>query len=154
MNRTRYFKLIIKGFLLGITVLLLAPGQSLAADKTVTLKVYQGYNFIEKTITKNGAKNTDLSFYVNSGRQGSLSFALGALGARRIKEFGRNKPAAEDISMPAVKNWKTYANAPEEGYYILQGKDEATLYLIKVLAFKNQGKAASLWELTFSWERL
>ena len=133
---------------------MLAPGQSRAADKTVTLKVYQGYNFTEKTITKSGEKNTDLSFYVNRGRQGSLSFALGTLGARRIKEFGQDKPSTEGISITDVKNWKTYANAPEEGYYVLQGKDETTLYLIKVLAFKNQGKAASFWELTFSWDKL
>ena len=124
------------------------------AANTVTLKVYQGYRFSDKTVTRSGDKQNDFSFYVNMGRQGARSFALGALGGTKIKEFGREKPDAKSFTPQTISGWKTYANAPSPGYYVVQGADGKSLYLIEVISFKNQGKAAAYWELTFSWEKL
>ena len=123
------------------------------AANSVTLKVYQGYRFSDKAITKSGDKQNDLSFYVNMGRQGARSFALGALGGAKIKEFGNEKPDAKTLTPQVVSGWKSYANAPSPGFYVVQGADGKSLYLIEVKSFKNQGKASAYWELTFTWEK-
>jgi len=137
--------------LLVITMLTALSRWSSASD-TVTLKVYEGYKFASGTITKSGEKGADLSFYVNRGRAGAGSFALGAIGAKKIKEFGDKKP--ETLSLQEASSWKDYANAPSGGYYGVLGADGKSLYLVKVLSFKNQGKAASFWELTFTWQKI
>ncbi|MBF0530079.1 MAG: hypothetical protein HQK55_12575, partial [Deltaproteobacteria bacterium] len=80
--------------------------------------------------------------------------ALATLGAKKIKEFGQEKPDIKALSLQKVDAWQSYANAPAPGYYVVQGMDGRSLYLIKVISFKNQGKAASYWELTFSWEKI
>lgn len=140
-------------FFIFAVVLLMADSPA-AASETVSLKVYEGYNFQRKAIIKSDDPACDLSFYVNRGRSGAASFALGALGAKRIKEFGAKKPAAADLAAQSMKDWKTYANAPSEGYYVIRAAQGESVYLIKVLDFKNQGKAASYWELRFTWEKL
>ncbi len=137
-----------------LAAVLMMADSPVAASETVTLKVYEGYNFQRKAVIKSDDPACDLSFYVNRGRSGALSFALGALGAKRIKEFGAKKPAAVDLAAQSVKAWKTYANAPSEGYYVIRAAQDESLYLIKVLSFKNQGKAASYWDLKFTWEKL
>jgi hypothetical protein len=127
--------------------------RAIAAD-TVTLKVYQGYKFSEKAVTKSGEKGADFSFFVNMGRSNAGSFALATLGAKKIKEFGKEKPDAKTLTPEMVSAWKEYAGAPSPGNYVVQSADGKSLYLVTVLAFKNQGKAASFWELTFSWKKI
>ncbi len=125
----------------------------LAAD-VVSLKVYEGYRFSDKAVTKSGDKSADISFFVNMGRRNASSFALATLGAKKIKEFGTEKPDVKALSLQNANSWEHYANAPVPGYYVVQGEDGKTFYLIKVISFKNQGKAASYWDLTFSWEKI
>ncbi len=127
---------------------------SASAATVVTLKVYQGFKFSDQTVTINGDKQADLSFFVNQGRQGAYSFALGALGGAKIKEFGTETPGARDLSPETVAGWKSYVNAPSPGMYVVQGADGQSLYLIKVISFENQGKASSFWKLNFSWEKI
>jgi hypothetical protein len=128
-------------------------GEALAAN-TVILKVYKGYRFSDGAITKSGDKSADVSFYVNMGRRNAYSFALATLGAKKIKEFGKEKPNVKSLSLQLVDSWEHYVNAPSPGYYVVQGANGNSLYLIKVISFKNQGKASSYWELTFSWEEI
>lgn len=128
-------------------------GEALAAN-LVTLKVYQGYRFSDGAVTKSGDQSADVSFYVNLGRRKAYSFAIATLGAKKIKEFGKEKPNPKSLSLQSVESWRHYANAPSPGYNVVQGADGKSLYLLKVLSFKNQRKTASHWELTFSGEKL
>jgi len=128
-------------------------GEAFAAN-TVTLKVYKAYRFSDGAVTKSGDKSADVSFYVNMGRRNAYSFALATLGAKKIREFGKEIPDFKSLSLQAVDSWEHYVNAPSPGYYVVQGADGNSLYLLKVISFKNQGKAAAYWELTFSWKKI
>ncbi len=140
-------------FILVLVLTIFLAGQLLAED-TVSLKVYEGYNFSNSVVTKRDDKSADVSFFVNQGRSGALSFALGALGGKKIKEFGKEKPNVRALSPREVNGWKDYVNAPSPGYYAVLDASGKNLYLLNVLSFKNQGKAASYWELTFSWVKI
>lgn len=139
---------------LAIVALLAVFSRWSFAANNVTLKVYEGYKFSSGSVTKSEDKSADLSFFVNMGRMGASSFALGALGAKKIKEFGENKPGAAMLTLQEASSWKKYANAPSGGYYGVLGADGQSLYLVRVLSFKNQGKASSFWELTFTWQKI
>lgn len=124
------------------------------ASNPVMLKVYEGFKFSNGTVTKSDDKKADITFYVNHGRQNAYSFALGVIGASKIKDFGKTKPYVKTFSNNEVSGWKQYANAPSPGYYVVLGADGKSYYLINVVSFKNQGKAASYWNLNFTWEKL
>jgi len=128
-------------------------GRALAAN-IVSLSVYEGYRFLDGSVTKSGDESADLSFYVNMGRRNARSFALATLGAKKIKEFGKEKPDVKSLSLEAVNEWQDYANAPAQGYYVVLGADGKSLYLVNLISFKNQGRAASYWKLNFSWEKI
>lgn len=134
-------------------VLILTGAAPASAAETLTLKVYEGYNFASHAVMKSGDPKADISFYVNTGRRGAMSFQLGAIGAKRLKECGKAKPNASVLQNRA--QWGNSANAPSAGdYFALEGADGKSLYLVKIIGFENQGKASSYWQLTLSWEKL
>lgn len=120
----------------------------------ISLKVYEGYRFSDRTLVKSDDKSADISFYVNRGRANAFSFALGAVGANRIKEFGKDKPDVTKITLAECAKWDRSVNAPSPGYYVILSADGKSLYLIKVSSFQNQGKAASFWKLNFSYTKV
>lgn len=122
------------------------------ALEPVTLKIYQGVKFSDGTVVKSDDKAADLSFYVNRGRRGALSFELAAFGAKGIKEFGEKKPEPAELSLETAGTWKDHLNAPAAGYYGVLGADGNSVYLVEVLAFENQGQASAHWAVTLKWE--
>lgn len=149
-QKTSQFILKVSSFLL--FVIFIFPALALTPQES-SLKVYEGYRFSDKSVVKSDDKSADISFYVNRGRAGSNSFALGALGARKIKEFGKEKPDVSKITPADCAKWEHSVNAPSAGYYVVQSADEKEMYLLKVISFQNQGKASSFWKLNFTYEK-
>lgn len=122
------------------------------ALEPVTLKIYQGVKFSDGTVVKSDDKAADLSFSVNRGRRGALSFELAAFGAKGIKEFGEKKPEPVELSIDSAGKWKDHLNAPSAGYYGVLGADGNSVYLVEVLSFENQGQASANWVVTLKWD--
>ncbi|MBF0530078.1 MAG: hypothetical protein HQK55_12570, partial [Deltaproteobacteria bacterium] len=76
MNIPKKISDLIKGalFILLLVIVNSLAVQALAAD-VVTLKVYEGYRFSDRAVTKSGDKGSDISFFVNTGRGNANSFA-------------------------------------------------------------------------------
>jgi len=118
---------------------LFACASSWASD-TVLLKGAQGYDFQKNTVTKQGDTNYDIALGAN------------ALSARKIKALGQEMPDARAFA--AIKSWPSTVTAPTPGYYAVQGRDGRSIYLVQVYSVDGQGKVASHWQASFTWERL
>lgn len=111
------------------------------------LQVFQGYRFQTGEIRKSG-DDTDLSFTYQVRRLGMISY----LQATHIKRFDtRPDPAA--LTRAEIAAWESYVAGPSAGYYVIQARSDRC-YLLKLESFENQGKAASYWRMTFSWEEI
>jgi len=110
------------------------------ADGNFVLKASQGFNFARNALTSSDDPNAD------------VAFARGALGARKIKGFGSQMPGLAGFN--DIGSWGSQVNTPAPGYYVVQGHDGKTVYLVQVTSFGNQTLAVSKWELQVSWEKL
>lgn len=110
------------------------------------MKVFQGFRFDDGSIGKSGSE-MDLSFFYQMRRFGMISF----LGADHIQRFD-DKPAQRSISAAEIRSWDDSVSGPAPGYYVLQAHNGGKYYLLHLENFENQGKAASYWLMSFSWE--
>ena len=112
------------------------------ADGSLALKAPQAYNFTRSVVTKIGDPNADLSFSVGGDKTVVLA-------ANRIKGFGPSAPGPAAFN--GIKSWPGSVSAPAPGYFVVQGHDGRTVYLVQVTNVDNQGKAGSLEAF---WEKL
>lgn len=133
--------------------LVVAVSSAAAAQPArATLGVYQGVRFADGTIVKSDDATADLKLYVNRGRRNAGAFALAAIGAQKIKEFDTTRPDVSRITRAAAATWDDSVNAPSAGtWFVVQGR-RGGLYLVRIESFENQGKAASYWKLTLTFE--
>lgn len=112
------------------------------------LHVFEGYRLDTGAVGKSSSQQ-DLSFTYQVRASGMISY----LGAAHIKRFD-GRPSAGTLSAGDVAGWKDYVAGPDPGYYVIQARSSQRLYLLHLEKFENQGKAASYWLLTFTWESL
>jgi hypothetical protein len=137
-----------RGFLISFSGLLATAAGALAAVRSGSfqLKVFHGFRFDDGSIGKSGSE-MDLSFFYQMRRFGMISF----LGADHIQRFDE-KPAQRSIAAGDIQSWDDSVAGPEPGYYVLQAQNGGKYYLVNLEKFDNQGKAASYWLMSFSWE--
>ncbi len=134
--------------LLALLLSLSILGTAETAASRFQLHISQGYRFDTGEVTKSG-DDADLSFTYQLRRIGQISF----LQAPHIKRF-ETRPQPGTLTPAEIATWDHSVAAPSPGYYVIQGRSPAHHYLLHLEKFENQGKAASRWELTFSWETL
>ncbi|HVX68016.1 MAG TPA: hypothetical protein VHA11_15495 [Bryobacteraceae bacterium] len=118
-----------------------------AASGSFTLQVFQGFHFPSSEVVKSGASTADLNFTYQTRRAGMISY----LGADKIRFFP-TAPKPGSISAAEVAQWKDYVAGPEPGYYVLRAHSNGKLYLVQLISFENQGRAASSWRMQFNWQ--
>ncbi|HWR51675.1 MAG TPA: hypothetical protein VN428_11245 [Bryobacteraceae bacterium] len=135
-------------FLMSLSILFATPARALPAVRSGSfqLKVFQGFRFDDGSIGKSGSE-MDLSFFYQMRRFGMISF----LGASHIARFDE-RPAQGSITVAEVQAWDDSVAGPSPGYYALQARNGGKYYLLHLEKFENQGKAASYWLMSFSWE--
>jgi hypothetical protein len=116
-----------------------------ASSGSFTLQIFQGYNFGSSEVVKSGTPTADLNFTYQTRRIGMISY----LGAEKIKFFPV-APAPGSISAADVAKWEDYVAGPGPGYYVLRAHSNGQLYLVQLVSFENQGRAASFWRMRFN----
>lgn len=130
---------------LAIAVVLLSCVPVFATSGSFQLKIFQGYNFATRSVGKSGG-TSDLSFTYQVRRIGMIGY----LQAPKIKEF-QSPPSG--LTASEFETWKDYVAGPSPDYYVIKAKD-GRCYLLQLLKFENQGKAASYWLMTFHWQEI
>jgi hypothetical protein len=72
------------------------------------------------------------------------------LGAEKISQL--TSAPTRRFSAAETASWKDYVFGPEPGYFGVISKGRH--YLVRLETYENQGKAASLWKMNFSWQAL
>jgi len=131
---------------------------SSGASNTFQLKIYQGYDFKNKRVIDYGntPSSVDFKFYfqqrspisdLDKSRNGIYVY----LGAPKIREFNT---APTSLSSAQVNGWDNWTLYPVPGkYYVVKSRD-GQYYLLHLLKYENQGKAAAYWLMTFEWKKI
>lgn len=117
-----------------------------AAGGSFQLKIFEGYDFPNQRVVASGSSAADLSFYYQRRGIGIISY----LGAAKIKQFQGRPPG---LSAGQIASWEHYVAGPSRGTYVIQSR-AGRYYLVTLEKFENQGKAASYWLMSFTWEEL
>ncbi len=117
------------------------------AGNTFQLKIYHGFDFSSSQVVKyNESTPADIKFYRQTRNVGVYAYP----GAAKIKEF--DSPSHRIIGNG--DGWNDYLFTPKTNrYYVIRSRD-GCYYLLHLLKFENQGKAASYWQLTFEWKEI
>lgn len=147
-SKPPYMALPRRSLLISLSGLLATAAGALAAVRSGSfqLKVFEGFRFDQGSVGKSGS-DMDLSFFYQMRRFGMISF----LGADHIQRFDA-KPAPRSITAAEIRSWDDSVAGPAPGYYVLQAHNGGKYYLVHLEKFENQGKAASYWLMSFSWE--
>jgi hypothetical protein len=132
--------------ILFLSILAASPLLAAPAGGSFSLEIFQGYHFSSTQVVKSGTDTADLNFTYQTRRTGFISY----LGADKIKYF-ETAPAPGSISSSEIARWQDYVAGPGPGYYVLRAKSNGRLYLVQLLKFENQGRAASYWRMHFEW---
>lgn len=136
-------------FLVGVLVSQARGAPKPAAETTFQLTIYRGFDFQKKRVVKydNNSNPADVKFYQQTRRVGVYAY----LGAAKIREFD-SPPTG--ITVAQVDEWKDHVLSPKTGaYYVVRSRD-GRHYLLHLKEYKNQGKAASRWQLEFDWKEI
>lgn len=132
-------------YILLLATLFAVPVSAAPVGGSFTLSIFEGFQFGTRQVVKSGTDTADLSFTYQTRRIGFISY----LGADKISFF-ESAPSA--VPSSEVNSWKDYVAGPEPGYYVLRARSDRKLYLVRLVEFANQGKAASYWKMRFEWQ--
>ncbi len=112
------------------------------------LKIYHGFDFSTRQVVRyNETTPADLKFFQQTRNVGVYAY----LRADKIKEF---ESPPDSISAAEINDWKDYIMGPKlNRYYVIRAKD-GRHYLLHLIKYENQGKAASYWLLNFDWKEI
>lgn len=116
--------------------------------KPFQLKIYHGFDFSTRQVVRyNETTAADLKFFQQTRNVGIYP----SLRAEKIKEF-ESPPTA--LSAAEISEWKDYIMGPKSNrYYVIRARD-GRHYLLHLIKYENQGKAASYWLLNFDWKEI
>ena len=131
-----------------VVYLMAATGGSAQAG-TVSLGLYQGIQLADNMIVESKDSAADLT--VTPRYRGYVAYA--ALHAKKLHEY-KERPDIARLTAADVEKFGELVFSPSPGYYYLVKANDNRYYLCKLEKFENQGKAATYWKLTFSWEEI
>jgi hypothetical protein len=129
---------------------LLFSGADAFAGELINLKISEGFRFSDGVVTDCDDIKADVAFHIEN----LFGSDLIVLSGKKIKKYGKLKPNQKWINDKRIKDWHHHIDTPSRGYYVIQGNDGKSFYLINVHSIKRDWRAVSDWQLTFSWDRL
>lgn len=120
-----------------------------AQSRMFSLGVYNGIRLSDNQVLDSKDPAADLT--ITPRYKGYVAYAT--LQGKKLEEFAE-KPDLAKLSAADVENFKELVFAPTPGYYYLVKSNDNRYYLCKLDRFENQGKAATYWKLTFSYEEI